>query len=219
MKFAYAVLPATAALFIGAADAAPSPAPFTGLYMGIDGGYGWGEANSEHYGLIGGPLNFTQADADIDGFLVGGHLGYDWRLGPNWVFGLEGGVRYAGVKGDDGGSGGDVNELSGNWDASVTAHVGVMMGKGSMLYALGGFTWLDADSNVNNAPTETVSETFSGWTLGGGLACSMSPSMTWRLQYRYSDYDEEVLTFPVNNYDMATGPTMHELTVGVSWSF
>lgn len=219
MKMKTVLAASAAVVALAAFSTAAEAQPFTGTYLGADIGYGSGDANSERFGVIGGPLVSTQADAEIDGFLLGAHLGHNWHLGPQWILGVEGEWRYAGLEGDDGGSGGDINELSTNWDASLTAHLGLVVSPSAMIYLTGGFTWLDADSNVLNAPIETVSETFGGWTLGGGIEFSLGAMTTARVQYRYADYDEEVLTFPINLYDMETGPTINEITAGVSWYF
>jgi len=216
MRMVFAASTAALAFALSATTAMGSH--FTGAYIGVDLGYGWGDANSQNFGAIGGPLTSTQADAELDGFVGGGHIGHAWSIAPNWILGVEGGFRFNGLEGDDGGSSGDVNELSANWDASLQAQLGVLAGPNTMLYVTGGFAWLDADSNVTDpGEQETVSETFGGWTLGGGLAFGLGPNCSGRIQYRYTDYDEEVLTFPVNIYDMAVGPTTHEVTVGVSW--
>lgn len=214
------ILAASAAALALAAFAAPASASsFVGSYLGFDVGYGGGQANSESYGPIGSSLPLTQADANVDGAILGAHIGHNWAGGSTWIYGLEAEFRYQGMDGDDGGSGGDINELSTDWEGSLQAHIGTMINPTTMFYVLAGWSFLGADSNVLNAPLETVSETYSGWTAGAGVAFELSPTSNLRLQYRYTDYGSETLTFPVNNYDMETGPAIHELTLGLSWTF
>jgi len=197
-----------------------SAANFVGSYLGVDVGYGTGEANSENFGAIGGPLTSTQADANIDGALLGAHIGHNWAGGSSWIFGVEGEFRYAGLDGDDGGSGGDTNELSTDWEGSLQAHIGTMMSPTSMFYVLAGWSWMGADSNVlDPGEEETVSETFSGWTAGAGVEFGLSPTSNLRIQYRYTDYSSETLTFPGNAYDLGVGPTVHDVTLGLNWYF
>lgn len=89
-----------------------------------------------------------------------------------------------------------------------------------MFYVLGGWSWLGADSEVLDiGEEESVSETFSGWTAGAGVEFGLSPTANLRIQYRYSDYGSETLTFPINNYDLGTGPAIHEITLGMNWYF
>lgn len=214
---AFTALSMTAFAGVANADGSDNASPFVGTYLGVDLGYGWGDANSERYGNIGGPLSFTQANAEIDGVTLGGHLGHNWSLGGNWVIGVEGGVKYSGLEGDDGFSGTDNNEFSADWEGSLTAHVGFAVTPKAMLYALGGYSWLSGDSNVTNAPVESVSETYGGWKLGAGVEYACTQNMTVRLQFTHTDYDSERLTFTTNNYDMETGPSVDEISVGLSW--
>ena len=72
---------------------APYYAPYnwTGFYVGINGGGGWG--NSEWSSLVGSTGSF-----DVSGGLVGGTIGYNWQLGQ-WVFGLEGDIDWSDIRG------------------------------------------------------------------------------------------------------------------------
>lgn len=217
MKKILAASAAAMALTLSATPA--SAANFVGSYLGVDVGYGAGQANSEKYGNIGGPHIFTQADANVDGSILGAHIGHNWAGGTGWIFGLEAEFRYEGLDGDDSGSGGDINELSTNWEGSLQAHLGTMISPTTMFYVLGGWSILDADSNVLNPPLETVSETFNGWTAGAGIEFGLSPTANLRIQYRYSDYSTETLRFTTNLYDMETGPAIHDITLGLNWYF
>jgi outer membrane immunogenic protein len=97
----------------------PPPPPWTGLYIGVEGGYGWGN-NSFGFGgrtTTLGPQTFiTKSDPfgtvvfdlplvipaldsiKTNGFLFGGFFGVQRQWG-NWVLGLEGDVDGANIKG------------------------------------------------------------------------------------------------------------------------
>ena len=68
---------------------APAPPPYSwaGLYAGIQGGFGWGNATNERPG-------FDSIAYTPNGAFVGGTLGYNWQFG-NWVAGLEGDGAWA----------------------------------------------------------------------------------------------------------------------------
>ena len=214
---AFTALSMTTLAGVAQADGTSSASPFVGTYVGIDLGYGWGDANSEEYGFIGFPFSFTQDNAEIDGFTFGGHVGHNWAIAPNWVLGVEGALNYSGLEGDDNFDDSDNNEFAADWEGSLTAHVGVAVSPKAMIYVLGGYSWLSGDSNVTNAPTESVSETYGGWKLGAGLEFACTPNMNVRLQYSHTDYDSETLTFTTNGYDMETGPSVDEVSLGLSW--
>lgn len=216
------ILAASAAALALTLTATPaSAANFVGSYLGVDVGYGAGQANSENYGIpVGAPLTSTQGDANIDGSVLGAHIGHNWAGGATWIFGVEGEFRYSGIEGDDGHSGGDTNALSTDWEGSLQAHIGTMVSPTTMFYVLGGWSWLGGESSVTDpGEEESVSETFSGWTAGAGIEFGLSPTANLRIQYRYSDYGSETLSFPINNYDMATGPAIHDVTLGLNWYF
>src|SRR5665811_1945669 len=63
---------------------------WTGFYVGINGGGGWGHSDwSNPSGT---------ADAKLSGSLVGGTLGYNYQVGQA-VFGLEGDIDWSNIRG------------------------------------------------------------------------------------------------------------------------
>ena len=67
-----------------------APSNWTGLYVGLNGGYMWGKSK-----WSGGAGTF---EVSPDGFIGGGTLGYNFQAGT-WVFGLEGDIDYVDAKG------------------------------------------------------------------------------------------------------------------------
>ena len=76
---------------------APVPAgcdySWTGFYLGINGGYGWGNADTD---FDPGPtvgsfeaLEPTTLSPDPDGFVGGGQIGFNYQFGKWVVLGLE----------------------------------------------------------------------------------------------------------------------------------
>lgn len=91
--------------FAGAADAADlaarpytkAPAPmvaavydWSGFYVGLNGGGGWGHKCWTNTSTPGGPTipNVAEGCHDASGGLVGGQVGYRWQS-ASWVFGVE----------------------------------------------------------------------------------------------------------------------------------
>src|SRR5215475_1314704 len=73
----------------------PAAAPvftWSGFYLGIVGGGGWGHTRHTN--------SFNQATSgtvDINGGLFGGTYGFNWQSG-SWVFGLEGDISWSGIR-------------------------------------------------------------------------------------------------------------------------
>src|SRR4051795_3002754 len=85
--------------------AAPVMAPvwnWTGLYIGINGGYSWGHSSRDlnFYNPLTGVTLVTAAGGgrNLDGGLFGGQIGYNWQA-SNWVFGIEADAQWTGQKG------------------------------------------------------------------------------------------------------------------------
>jgi len=83
---------------------APPPTVYnwTGFYLGLHAGYGWGTTTATDAVATNGFCWFAcgfQWNADVHGFVGGGQVGYNWQFAPSWVVGVEGDIGYLGVKG------------------------------------------------------------------------------------------------------------------------
>lgn len=64
---------------------------WTGFYVGVNGGYGWGRANTT-IAPSAGPFPttpFVPFGQKLDGGLGGAQIGYSWQLDRSWLVGLE----------------------------------------------------------------------------------------------------------------------------------
>ena len=85
----------------GPAVAAAPAWNWSGGYLGLHGGYAWGDTDFDTHPGTGA---FAPAGSafgqDIDGGVLGFHTGFNWQIG-NIVFGLEGTTAWTGVEGKD----------------------------------------------------------------------------------------------------------------------
>ena len=65
---------------------------WTGLYLGINGGYGWGTQTGNFVPSAG------VANPTLRGGLFGGQIGVNYQI-TNWVFGIEADYDWASIKG------------------------------------------------------------------------------------------------------------------------
>lgn len=108
--FGIAAIASLVATSAYAADLAPrmytkAPPPvavydWTGLYVGLNGGYSWGRANTTIAPSVGlfPTVPFAAFGQKVDGGLGGGQIGYNWQLDPKWLIGLEGDIQWTGER-------------------------------------------------------------------------------------------------------------------------
>ncbi len=119
-----------------------------------------------------GSTSFTN---DPNGVIAGGQLGYNWQRG-NVVLGLEMDLGFMDLKSSVT-KGALRSDLDGGFYGDITGRLGYSFGT-ALLYAKGGFAVLDGEAKVSGPSNGVVTPTdgFTGWTLGGGLEYSLSPS-------------------------------------------
>ena len=91
---------------VKAPPSAPVPSAFTwsGCYVGIHGGYGWGK-NSNQFGSVidGGEADRSIENSDYShkthGGLAGVQYGCNAQFSGDWVFGIESEIFWTGMKG------------------------------------------------------------------------------------------------------------------------
>ncbi|MGB3643088.1 MAG: outer membrane protein [Mesorhizobium sp.] len=191
--------PAFAADVIVAQEYAPvAPAAvydWSGPYLGVQLGYGAGEASSD----IGGP----RLVLDADGFVAGGYAGWNFQNG-NFVYGLETDFNYSDVKGNVDAFLGPA-EYGFDWYGSTRARVGLAVDR-FLPFATAGVAYTKAygkDGGIKEA------DTYVGWTAGAGLEYAFTDNLIGRAEYRYHDFGSK------ND----TKVKLHTVTVGVAYKF
>jgi outer membrane immunogenic protein len=204
-RLGLALLASTA--FVGAAAAADiqaarpvykapvlAPVPvynWTGFYVGVNAGYSWGQQDN----FIGGAPIGTN---NVNGFIGGGQIGYNWQVNQI-VFGLEADFQGSGQKGDGSFTGAPgiipastftyTDKL--DWFGTVRGRVGYAFDRW-LPYVTGG--WAYGHGSLSGAATGgvtgagSVSNTYSGWTVGGGLEYAFLNNWSAKIEYLYVDF-------------------------------
>lgn len=173
---------------------APPPDPWTGFYVGIHGGWGFGDVDFR--GIITGNAILGENEIDhftMSGGLVGGHIGYNWQMGYTWLIGIEASGTWSGVKKtivspffvdfpDDRWS----TEV--RWLATVTPRIGITISSW-MWYLKGGVAFADI-RHVLESPTLTVdsSDTKVGWTAGFGGELLLGRNWVFGVEGNYYNF-------------------------------
>lgn len=164
--------------------AAPPPAPvavapavtdWDGAYLGASVGYGWATATDN-----------TAADSSaVNGWLLGGQAGYDFHLSDTIVGGVEGDLNWNDQQGSafTGADAGDTYRI--NWDGSLRGRLGLDF-DGVLPYVEAGVAFANADFNLPGGGTNT----YTGWTAGGGVEFKVADPVSVNVEYRYSDYGD-----------------------------
>ena len=231
---------AASALMMGGAQAAdviePTVYDWTGPYIGLQGGYAWGEndvsVEPEQLSLAarGDPVVFDPPEdgsIEIDGFVGGLHAGYNFQS-DSFVFGFEGDVEYADLSGKtdmlnepDTEPFGDLQQDI-DWLASLRLRAGVAMDR-ALFYATGGLAVGGVDMKITDeVGSVDDSETAWGWTIGGGVEYAFTDDLSARIEYRYTELEDTELSF--DNIDIADGDVkfenaFHAVRAGLSWHF
>jgi len=213
----------------------PTLSPWEGFYLGVHGGYGWGNndvledpANPVPYNGAGNAWSY-----DADGFLAGVHAGLNWES-YRLLLGVEASVGYMAVEGDgpDPASPGmDTVAMQGSgMYGDVTGRIGFAPDK-FLYYIKGGTAFADLDWSVDdvcaagpcsaamiNAGSNGIEW---GWTAGAGIAWAASQNVSLRLEYAYYDFGGIDVTgiSGGSTYNWRQDVTLHTVTAGLSFMF
>jgi outer membrane immunogenic protein len=170
----------TFALSVGgpalAADLPPPPAPpprapatyvpaavqyynWTGIYIGINGGYNFGTVSPTGAGSF-----------NTNGFLGGGTFGGNYQMG-GLVIGIEGDADYNSVNN---------NGFKSDWLATVRGRAGWAFDR-ILFYGTGGGAFAPASVAAGNA-------TMMGWTVGAGIEWAFAQNWSAKVEYLYVDF-------------------------------
>jgi outer membrane immunogenic protein len=158
-----------------------------GVYIGINGGYGFGKSDwTTPFGSTG--------SFNIKGPLVGGTLGANFQTGA-FVFGIEGDGDWTNITGtftDTTGAAtgctGCSFQTSNSWLGTLRARAGVAWDR-VLLYATGGGAGGNVKTNLT-IPAFTGASSNStefGWAAGGGLEFALTDNITAKVEYLYID--------------------------------
>ena len=151
---------------------------WSGLYVGINGGYAWGDAT------VSNALGSFTTDSQ-DGWLLGGTLGYNLQTGV-WVWGLEGDIGYAFINGNVSNTiaGCPGCELKNTWFATARGRIGYAWDRW-LPYITGGAAF--GGMKLTGPTGASVTESNFGWTVGAGIEYAFLGNWSAKIEYLYAD--------------------------------
>ena len=190
---------------LGSPEPLPAPAlveaapvnDWTGFYLGALAGWSWGNADTDT--VVG--------DIDADGWDAGAYAGANWQFG-SYVVGAEADALFSGADGSEGGL--DIEQGA---NGSLRARAGVALDQ-FLLYGTAGAAVTNVElSDAGGSDDQTL----WGWTAGAGVETMLTQNITARVEYRYSDYQDE--TFTLGGGDVESDFDTHSVRAGVGVKF
>jgi outer membrane immunogenic protein len=192
---AAADLPPGAAPYYKAPAFVPPPYIWSGFYIGINGGGGFGSSTWDSAGGF-----------NTSGGVVGGTIGYNYQVGPA-VLGVEGDIDWSGIKGTTTNAGCPAGcTTSDSWLSTVRGRLGYAAGRFMPYVTAGG-----AFGNINASTPGLAggSATNAGWTVGAGLEFAIAGHWTAKAEYLFVD---------LGNFNCGTGCFPGAATDNVSFA-
>ena len=154
----------------------PPAFTWTGFYVGANAGYGWGNVNANGFANVG----------DLDGFVGGGQVGYNYQMGQ-FVLGLE-----ADLQGADLSSGNNLGALRVKTDyfGTVRARAGVAFDR-FMPYITGGWAYGNVKTSIPALAWSSDRSHTGGFAVGGGLEYAVTNNIIAGVEYLYVDLGEK----------------------------
>jgi outer membrane immunogenic protein len=167
---------------------------WTGVYVGLNGGYAWGNSSAAfaandpaaQAGTCssgGSPKGqcINSVSFPRDGGLAGGQVGYNWQVNSHWLVGAEADYQWANFEGSANstfrlGNVGSTNMLVGQTVESfgtIRARAGAIVAPPLLLYGTGGFAFgrVNQTFNVPGVAAKSLSAGGFSYSCAVGTAC------------------------------------------------
>ena len=195
--------------------AAPPVYNWGGIYVGINGGYGFGTAK---WTPSGGGASSDKANGGI----VGGTLGANFQTGA-FVFGVEGDFDWSGINSSTAGSVCIVtaNCQAGNtWLSTLRGRFGFALDR-ILFYGTAGGVFGNEQTTQSGV---TTTHTQAGWTAGVGVETAFADHWTAKLEYLYANLGTASVTCTTacgvpGGIPVSIGLTDNLIRLGVNYKF
>ncbi|MDO8877920.1 MAG: porin family protein [Pseudolabrys sp.] len=186
-----------------------APFSWSGSYVGINGGYGWGKTNWSN--ALG-----TTGDFNTKGAILGGTLGYNLQTGV-WVWGLEGDFDYSWINGSTTQfCGAPGCETRNRWLGTVRGRIGYAFDRW-LPYITGGAAIGDLKMTPAGGASDT--KTKVGWTVGAGLEYALLGAWSVKAEYLYVDLGKATCGAATCGVDTDVKFNTHLAKLGLNYRF
>jgi len=201
-------MPAKVPMYTKAPMAAPAYS-WTGFYVGVNAGYGWGNQAVNVSGdpnviqpTFLTPAGISSVAGSPKGFIGGAQIGYNWQTGQ-MVYGLEADLDASHIASSQdivfSTGGGTPRTVHGDqnldWLGTFRARLGYTPIDRVLFYATGGLAVGHASESANfttnagcaigNCEFGSAAKTMAGWTAGAGLEYALNRNWSVKGEYLY----------------------------------
>jgi outer membrane immunogenic protein len=206
----------------------PSVYDWTGAYVGVFGGGGFGNHNVNNTNGQAVPFADFTANYTSQGGLAGGEAGYNWQSG-NYLVGVEGDLFWSGIKGNDSSQFaagafpgvGAVDADSLRWGGTLRVRGGFTLDRWLMFFT-GGYAFgsLQHTNTPPGGPVDQFNVQGNGLTAGAGFAYAITNNLSAKFEYRYYNFNGYNRPNPPNGQIPYTTETTYSVvTVGLDFKF
>jgi len=194
-----------------------APFTWTGIYLGINAGYGNSKSDgnefcTDPFGVVSGPgcWNPSAAAVTSSGGFVGGQIGANYQVGM-FVFGVESDIQVAHINGSStladpccipafAAIGTLTRAQNLDWFGTVRGRLGLAIWDRTLVYGTGGVMYGEEVVNTSLAfplvaYQATSSSTHTGWVAGGGIEYAFTNALSAKLEGLYYNMGSETLAF------------------------
>jgi outer membrane immunogenic protein len=164
----------------------PPPPTWTGTYIGLNGGYGWGTSN--HSTAPGGTISATTGDFNLQGGVFGITYGGNWQMG-HAVLGFESDLDWTRINGNiaTGVCTGGTCFTNTKWLSTERMRAGWDF-NGWLFYGTAGAAFARVNAGQDGCGIAMCGERYrTGWTAGVGVETMFWRAWSAKLEYLHYD--------------------------------
>ena len=208
---------------------------WSGFYLGGNVGYGVARDPNQSIQSVSGVTQFAETfSLAPHGVLGGGQIGYNWRLVPNWVWGIETDFQASGQSDTACVTSCSTDQFTRvthtlPWFGTVRGRLGWTNGP-ALFYLTGGWAYGRVETDVSAkvigfAPdARSFAHTRSGGSVGGGVELALADSWTTKFEYLFIDLGsvtDTLLYTPtgVTSYVETSPIRSHVARIGLNYRF
>jgi outer membrane immunogenic protein len=183
---------------------------WTGFYLGVNAGYGFGKSRWDIPAFAA-----TTGDFNVKGAMAGGTFGYNYQTGT-WVWGLEGDIDASWMKGSNTNLCVPECETKNTWLGTARARIGYAGWSNWLPYFTGGAAFGDIKATQG---VKTFSKTNVGYALGAGVEYAFRGPWSAKLEYLYADLGKATCDATVCGTEVDVKFKTNIIKLGVNYRF